>query len=152
MSNARRVPEDVDVYDTGTTSGRPSAWVGWVLFAGILIIMLGLFQGTMGLVALFNDGYYVVNRSGLLVPVDYTVWGWVHIALGVVAFVTGFGLLLGQLWARVTGIVLAVLSIIVNLAFFAAYPVWALVVIAFDVITIYALAVHGGEATDAYEV
>jgi hypothetical protein len=132
--------------------GRSTAWVGWVLFAGILIIMLGLFQGTMGVVALFNDSYFVVNRSGLLVPVDYTTWGWVHLVLGVVAIVTGFGVLLGHLWARVTGIALAVLSVLVNLAFFAAYPVWAVLVIGFDVITIYALAVHGGEIADAYEV
>jgi hypothetical protein len=152
VSDAPRGSEDVDSYDTGAVSDRPSAWVGWVLFAGVLIIMLGLFQGTMGLVALFDDGYFLVNRSGLLVPVDYTVWGWVHIILGVVAFVTGFGLLLGQLWARVTGIVLAVLSMLVNLAFFAAYPLWALVVIAFNVLTIYALAVHGGEVADGYEV
>jgi hypothetical protein len=140
------------VYDdrAGTRSGV-SAWAGWVVFAGITLVMVGLFHGTMGLVALFNNGFYTVSKSGLLVPVSYTTWGWLHIILGAVAVVTGFGLLVGQMWARVTGIVLAVLSAIVNIGFFAAYPVWATFVIAFDVITIYALAVHGGELEDPYE-
>jgi hypothetical protein len=108
--------------------------------------MVGSFQAISGLVALFNDDYYLVGSNGLVVSVDYTAWGWVHLVLGVVAFLTGIGMMIGQSWARVTGIILAVLSAIVNLAFLAAYPVWSVLVIALDVIVIYALAVHGREA------
>jgi hypothetical protein len=140
------------VYDerAGTGDGV-SGWAGWVVFAAVTLVMVGLFHATMGFVALFNHGFYAVARSGLLVPVSYTTWGWIHIILGAVAVVTGFGLLVGQVWARVTGIVLALVSAVVNLGFFAAYPVWATFVIAFDVITIYALAVHGGELEDPFE-
>jgi hypothetical protein len=123
-----------------------TGWVGWIFFAGIILIMVGSFQAIAGLVALFNDEYYLVGSSGLVVSVDYTAWGWVHLVLGVVAFCTGIGMMLGQRWARITGIILAVLSAIVNLAFVAAYPVWSILVIALDVIVIYALAVHGREA------
>jgi hypothetical protein len=39
-----------------------------------------------------------------------------------------------------------VVSAIAELAFIAAYPIWSTIVIALDVIVIYALAVHGKEA------
>ena len=76
------------MYDerAGTRSGV-SAWAGWVVFAGITLVMVGLFHATMGLVALFNHGFYTVSRAGLLVPVSYTTWGWSHIVLGAVGLV-----------------------------------------------------------------
>jgi hypothetical protein len=77
--------------------------------------------------------------------VDYNVWGWVHLILGILAVATGFGLLAGNTAARVVGIVLAVVSAIVNLAFIAAYPVWSTIVIGVDIIVIYAIVVHGRE-------
>src|SRR2546423_15151396 len=101
--------------------------------------MVGLFHATMGLVALFNHGFYTVSRAGLLVPVSYTTRGWLHIVLGAVAVVTGSGPLVAQLWARATGIVLAVLSAIVSIGFVAADPAGAGFGISFDVVTIYPL-------------
>ena len=124
---------------------EPTAWVGWIFFSGIMLIMLGAFQAIMGLVALFDDGYYLVTGDGLIVQADYTTWGWVHLIVGVIAGLTGVGIMLGQMWARVAGIVLAVISALINLAFLAAYPIWSVLIITFDVIVIYALAVHGGE-------
>ncbi|GID93789.1 hypothetical protein ACFQFC_07115 [Amorphoplanes digitatis] len=124
---------------------EPTGWVGWVVFSGIMMVLLGFFQGLVGLVALFNDTYYLVTRNGLVLSFDYTVWGWIHLLLGIVALLAGFGVLVGQTWARVTGIVLAVLSAIVNIAFLAAYPIWSTIIIAVDVLVIYALAVHGRE-------
>jgi hypothetical protein len=80
---------------------------------------------------------------------DYTAWGWTHLLLGVVAVAAGFGVLLGQMWARVAGIVIALLSALVNIAFVSAYPVWSTIIIATDVLVIYALAVHGREIKSA---
>ena len=119
--------------------------MGWVIFGGIVMIMLGLFHIIDGLVAIFEKGYYLVTSSQLVVHVDYLAWGWVHLAIGAVFLLTGFGVLAGLLWARVIGIALAVLSAIVNLAFLAAYPVWGVILIALDVLVIYALAMHGRE-------
>jgi hypothetical protein len=136
-----RVPQQ-----RGAPAPTPSgAWTGWVLFGALMMVLLGSFQMIAGLVALFNDTYYRVGSSGLLVHVDYSAWGWVHLVIGAAAMATGFGLLAGAGWARIPGVVLAVLSTIVNLGFLAATPVWATLMIALDVIVIYALTAHGRE-------
>jgi hypothetical protein len=124
---------------------QPTAWVGFVLFAGIMLAMMGAFEAIQGLVALFKDDYYMVTRTGLVLSFDYSTWGWTHLLIGLVAVGTGIGVLLGQMWARILGIVIAVISALVNLAFIAAYPLWCIIVIATDVLVIYALAVHGRE-------
>jgi hypothetical protein len=101
-------------------------------------------DGGQGLVAVFQRGYYLVTSSQLLVHVSYTEWGWVHFGIGVVIAVVGVGVMTGATWARIAGIALAVVSAVSNLAFIAAYPVWG-IIIALDVVVIYALAVHGRE-------
>lgn len=132
--------------DIRTESGtRPSAWVGWVVFGGVMMIVLGAFQAIEGLVALFNDDFYLVGAEGFVINVDFTAWGWVHLIVGVIAILCGLGVLAGNTAARIGGIVLATISALINLAFIPAYPVWSVMVIAIDVIVIYALAVHGRE-------
>jgi hypothetical protein len=127
--------------------GPPAAsgWAGWVVFGGLMLILLGIFHVIEGVVALFDQGYYTVRPSGLVVHVDYTVWGWVHLLLGIVAILTGLGLLAGNIVARVVGVCLAVISAVVNLAFVGAAPVWSIIVIVLDVVIIYAIVVHGRE-------
>ncbi len=122
---------------------KPNGWVGWVIFGCVVMIMLGLFHIIDGLVAIFEKGYYLVTSSHLVLHIDYAAWGWVHLVIGVVFVLTGFGVLAGHTWARVGGIVLAVISAVVNLAFLAAYPVLGVILIALDVVVIYALAMHG---------
>jgi hypothetical protein len=129
-------------------TGR-SGWTGWVVFAGVMMFMLGSFEVIAALVAIFDDEYYLVAPSGLVVQVDYTAWGWLHLALGAITIAAGAGVLAGRMWARVVGIVLAVVSAIANMAFMAAYPLWSILVIALDVIVVYALAMHGGELRSA---
>ena len=129
--------------DEGTAT--PTGWTGWILFAGLMMIVMGIFQAIEGLTALFRDTYYVVASSGLLVSVNYTTWGWTHLAVGVLAALAGVALMAGQMWGRFVGVALAIISATVNLAFVAAAPVWSVVVIAIDVVVIYAICVHGGE-------
>jgi hypothetical protein len=124
---------------------RTSAWVGWIAFAGLIMVMLGTFHVLQGLVALFNDKYFVVSRHGLLVSADYTVWGWVHVIAGVVVVVAGVCVLAGQIWARAVGTVLALVSAVMNIAFLSAAPLWSLTMIALDVVVILALTVHGSD-------
>jgi hypothetical protein len=126
----------------------PSAWAGWVLFGAMMMVLLGAFQAIAGLVALFDDRYYLVGANGLVVHVDYTAWGWTHLIVGLVALAAGFGLFTGAMWARVLGIGVAVISAIVNFAFIAAFPFWALTMIVLDVLIIYAVAAHGRELQD----
>jgi hypothetical protein len=120
--------------------------VGWVLFAGVIIFVVGFFNIVEGLVALFKPGYYLVESRGLVLHIDYTVWGWVLLGFGVLLALAGYGVMVGQTWARVVGVILAVLNALVNLAFAAAYPLWIVLTVVLDVIVIYALVVHGREA------
>jgi hypothetical protein len=96
-------------------------------------------------VALVDDGYYLVRSDGLVVNVDFTTWGWVHVVIGAVAGLAGVGLLAGNMMARIVGVVIAVVSAVANLAFISAYPIWSTIMIALDVIVIYAIVVHGRE-------
>lgn len=122
-----------------------TGWAGWVSFAGIMMILLGIFQAIEGLVAIFNSDYYLVGTSGLVLSMDFTTWGWLHLGIGVIAVGAGFGLLAGNTAARVVAVVFAGVSAIANLTFIAAFPLWATVIITIDVIVIYAVVVHGRE-------
>jgi hypothetical protein len=122
-----------------------TAWAGWVAFGGVMLLMMGVFHIIQALVALFDDGFYAVGSNGLLVEVDYNTWGWIHLVLGLVGVLVGVGLLTGNMAARVAGVAVAFLSALVNLVFISAYPVWSVIVIALDVIVIYAIIVHGRE-------
>ena len=128
------------------TEPQSDGWLGWVGFAGIMMVMVGIFQVIEGLAALFRDQYFLVTKNGLLVTANFTAWGWTHTILGIVVIAAGFGVLSGRILARLVGILLALASATVNLAFLSAYPVWSTILITLDVIVIYALAVHGGEA------
>ena len=124
---------------------EPTAWAGWVLFGAMMMILLGALHAIAGLVALFNTGYYVVPSANLVVSVNYTAWGWAHLILGVVALAAGFGLFTGQMWARVLGIGVAVISAIANFVFIPAFPLWCMTMLVLDVLVIYAIAAHGRE-------
>lgn len=120
-------------------------WVGWIVFAGLLLILAGIGNILDGVAALSRSGAVVVTESGTAVALDLRGVGWGFLVLGVVLAVTGAGLMTGRTWARVAGIALAALSVLVNLAFFAAYPLWSAVIIIIDIVVIYAIAAHGRE-------
>jgi hypothetical protein len=145
MADTRRSSETERRYGDAQT-----AWAGWVVFGGVMLIMLGAFQVIQGLVALFDDGFYLVAQSGLVVDVNYNTWGWIHTIIGIVAILTGIGLLAGNMAARIVGVGIAFLSALVNLAFLSAYPVWSTIMITLDVIVIYAIIVHGRELKGSY--
>jgi hypothetical protein len=129
-------------------AAEPSGWVGWITFAGAMMVMIGALHAIQGLVAIFQDDYYLVAKSGLTVHMDYTQWGWTHLILGLIVAAAGLGLFAGRMWARVVGVVVAMVSLIVNFAFIAAYPFWSTIVIAMDIFVILALTVHGREIKD----
>jgi hypothetical protein len=129
----------------GSAEPQTTGWVGWIMFAGVMMLILGLFHAFQGLIALFQQQYYLVTANGLTVHVDYTAWGWTHLIFGIVVVAAGAALLAGQMWARVVAVVLAVLSAVVNAGFLAAYPVWSAIMIAVDILVIWALTVHGSE-------
>jgi len=133
-------PVDTDYYESNITW-----WTGWIGFAATMLIFIGSFSIVAGFVGIFKDGYYVVPTRDLVVTMDYTAWGWIHLALGLIAIGIAVGMLAGKMWARVIAVGIALLSALVNLAFLNAAPVWSTIVIAFDILLVWALTVHGRE-------
>ncbi|MEV0799526.1 hypothetical protein AB0I34_17660 [Kribbella sp. NPDC050281] len=124
-----------------------SSWaVGFILFAGIMMIVSGGFQAFTGLVALFEDEFYVATRNYLL-QFDATAWGWIHLLGGLLVVAAGLAVMAGKMWGRVIGIILAVLSLLANFAFMPYYPFWSLTIVAIDVFVIWALIAHGRDVT-----
>jgi hypothetical protein len=119
---------------------EPGAWAqGLILFAAVMMFVGGGFQAIAGLAAIFENEFYTVTPNYVL-EFDVSAWGWIHLLLGVIVVFAGYGLLSGQTWARVVGIVLASVSALVNFAFIPYYPFWSLTIIALDVFIIWALA------------
>jgi hypothetical protein len=116
--------------------------VGWVQFAALLVLLIGAFNIVNGIVGLADDKYFVVTPDGLLVG-DYTVWGGVWLALGILEMLVAAGIFAGKQWARIVGIILLLLSAVGQIMFLAAFPVWGFLTIGLIVAAIHALTVHG---------
>lgn len=124
-------------------SDQPSGWaVGWAFFAAVMLMVAGVFQVIAGIAAIVEDEFYV-KGSEWVFQFDATTWGWVHLVIGILLLVVGFGILGGNLAARIVGVFIAALSAIANFAFLPWYPVWAIVLIAVDISIIWALTAHG---------
>lgn len=133
----------VDHRDSGPGDATSSSWDGWIGFAAAMMMLLGMFHAIAGLVALFKDEYFLVSNNGLVVTLDYTAWGWTHLILGIVVAAAGGAVVVGKTWGRVVAVIVAMVSAIVNLGFLSAYPLWATIMIALDVMVIYAVTAHG---------
>jgi hypothetical protein len=118
---------------------------GWLIFAGILVFVIGSFNVIEALVALFEDEYYVIDESELLV-FDFTAWGWIFLVIGIVQILTALGILAGAGWARLLGVMFAIVAAIGQILYLNAFPVWSILVIALCVLVIYALVVPPDDA------
>ncbi len=129
-------------------SDRPNRWaVGFTMFAGIMMMLLGILHIFWGLSAVLKDAFFA-QAPNQLVNIDVSAWGWIHMILGVVVFVAGYSLFGGAVWARTVGVILASISAIGNFLTIPYYPVWALVMLAIDVFVIWALTTHGRDISD----
>ena len=135
----------------GVEYSEATGWVAWVLLGGILLVLVGSVHLGIGLVALLRPEILGTGRLHLLLPwLGEAALAWIHIVLGVVTVVVGVGLIRGLTWARVGGILLACVSILINFVVLGVHPVWSVVVLVLDMIVIYAVAAHGAELADAY--
>ena len=129
---------------------QSGAWQNWIYFGAAVMALMGLSWAVLGVVALADEQYFTLRTDGLLLVQTYAAWGWLHLLGGLAAVGTGAGLLWGgHRWARMAGVVVAGLSAVVNLAFLAASPAWSTLLIAFDVLVVYALTVHGWEIEES---
>ena len=125
-----------------------SRWaIGWTAFAAILMIMMGFWWIISGFVALLDSEFYVVTLRWIF-QFDISTWGWIHLILGIVILASGCGLFLGAVWARIVGVILAVIAGLLAFGWLPYYPVWAILFIAISVAVIWALTVHGRDMAE----
>ncbi len=116
---------------------------GGAVFAGCVMLMIGVFQVLAGISAIAKDAIFLATNN-YVYEFNTTVWGWIHLGLGALLAICGLGLLARMMWAVVAGIILALLSAIENFFFLPYYPIWSVVVIALDVFVIWSLATLAG--------
>ena len=120
-----------------------SGWaIGGVTFAATMLLIIGTFQVITGLVAIIDDEFYVVGRNYTF-ELDTSAWGWIHLIIGLLVGLCGFGLLTRSAWAGAGAIFLASLSAIANFFFIPYYPFWSILVIALNVWVIWAITRPG---------
>jgi hypothetical protein len=106
--------------------------------ASVLLILVGTFHVLQGISAV-NGNDPIFGHPEYSLEMNLTAWGWIHLSLGVAAVIIGIGILLGQSWGYMLGLVIAFLSALGNFAFLPHQPIWSLLLIAFDVLVVWAL-------------
>jgi hypothetical protein len=137
----------------GTAAGsstRPSAgWAGWIVFAATILVLIGTLTFIQGLVALFDDGYFVARTQDQLLLLNYDAWGVVMMIWGLLTLAAGLGLAGGRGWARWFAVFITFVHVIVQIGFLPAYPIWAAISIALAVLVLFALTARWHEAQAA---
>jgi hypothetical protein len=129
--------------NSNRTTPPPSGLaVGITVSAAVILILAGVLHAMQGVVGLANNEFYVTTQNWIF-KFDATTWGWVHILVGLIAIGTGIGLFYGAVWARTLGVIVAAVSVFANFVWLPYYPVWAILIIAFDFFVIWALTAHG---------
>jgi hypothetical protein len=126
------------------TAGADS-WTGWIVFAGFVLIIVGGIDMLQGLVAIVKDDYVVATPKGIAI-VDVTAWGWATLIWGLLLVFAGMGLLGGAGWARWLAIIGVSINAIEQIGFMAnypqAYPLWNILIIALNILVLFALTAH----------
>ena len=137
--------DDYDKMDK--EAGRALGAVGMIFFASVMMVMIGFFHAIAGLSGILKDEFYV-KTPNYLINLDASGWGWVHLIVGIIILLAGFGLFTGAVWARTVGVIIALISAIANFVFIPVYPFWAITIIVIDVLVIWALTAHGRDVVE----
>ena len=141
MSSVRATPDASQTpsqYDSYYEEDRAA---GWLVFAGVLILLLGTINIIDGIAAIGKAHFYVGNAH--YVFGDLKTWGWVALCIGAAQLAVGFGIFVKNQFARWTGVVVLGLNAIAQLLMMPAYPFWSLCIFAVNIVAIYGLAAHG---------
>jgi predicted membrane metal-binding protein len=126
---------------------KVTGWVGWIWFAGLMLVMLGAFNIIQGFAAILTDDVFLPTEEGGVL-LDVTGWGWTNLIIGLLLLLAGFGLFSGATWARILAVIMVMLNAVAQLASLNYHPAWGIVIIALDVVVIWALIVHGEETQE----
>jgi hypothetical protein len=129
-------------YDEGLGAGY-----GWVVFAGTMLMIVGVLNVVYGIAAIDNSSFFVNDAKYVISSLN--TWGWVVLIIGVVQLLTAFGVWARNTFATWLGVAIASLSAIAQLLMISAYPLLSLALFAIDLAVVYGLAVHGGHAREA---
>jgi hypothetical protein len=135
-------------YPQGYDSGGGAA-TGFTALAATLMVLSGLWSFFVGITGVLSQAFYL-RVPNFTFSYSVHAWGWTHLVIGAIVFAAGVCLFLGMLWARIVGVVLAVISGIANFLFLPHYPIWSIIVIALDVIIIWALTVGSSRRRATY--
>ena len=133
---------------TSQGTARSGLAAGVTAAAAIILIVGGVCHAMQGFVGIATNEFYVTTQKWIF-QFDVTTWGWIHVLVGIVAVLAGIGLFSGAVWARTVAVLVACVSILVNFAWLPYYPVWSILIIAFDMFVIWALTAHGRDLASA---
>lgn len=133
------------------TNRRSGAWAGWVAFAACMLMVVGVLNLFQGIAALADEAYFRTPSGNLLVW-DFDTWGVILVCFGGLQLLVALGLFSGSGVARWTAAGLTMLNIVGQIGFLDARPVWTSIVIALDVVVLYALTARWGAAMGTSEV
>ena len=128
-----------------TQETRPVGWVGWAFFAAAILLLNGMFTLTQGLVLLLGPDAYASELQGDLFIFVLNGWAWWNIVVGAFLLAAAAALFSGKNWARIVAVLFAIVSAVGQLLLIPVQPFWSLIVIAIDVLVLYAIIVHGRE-------
>jgi hypothetical protein len=131
----------------GSAVSQEPSGEGWLLFAGIMVVIVGVLNVIYGIAAIGNSSFFVNDQKYILSNLN--TWGWVTLILGALQILAALSIWNGGQFGRWFGIIAAGLSSIAALLSIPAYPFWSLAIFAVDVAIVYGLAVYGGQGRTA---
>jgi hypothetical protein len=133
-------PSSYDTYDD-------DRGYGWVVFAGVLLLIVGTINIIEGIAAIGNAHFFTANAHYVIS--DLKTWGWIVLCIGVVQWLVGVGIFVKNQLARWVGVVILSANAIAQLLMMPAYPFWSLCILALDILALYGLIAYGKEISIA---
>lgn len=121
-----------------------TGWSGWIIFAAVMMILSGITHLIYGVAGMGSQNWYIYTSTGAYL-LSFDAWGWSILITGILLILAAMLLLAGNILGRITGVVLALASIVFNVGLIGAAPIWSIIVIAVDILIIYAITAHGSE-------
>jgi hypothetical protein len=116
---------------------------GWVLFAGIMVLIIGVLNCIWGIAAIDNANFFISNQKFIIS--DLNTWGWITLIVGVAQLFAAFSVWSGGAFGRWIGVASAAVGCLTSLLSIPAYPFWSLAVFAVSVLVVYGLVAYGGQ-------
>lgn len=144
MAQSAPTPDTSHSHTAGPGGVNPWA-AGGTMFAGVLLMVDGVLEAIKGVAGIVSNTVYA-RINDYVFKFNVTAWGWIHVALGILLVIVGWGILRGLGWARGIGVGLAALNMIANFMWLPYQPIWAVVSLAIDTFVIWALCTDRSKA------